>query len=414
MMDAPLASGGPSLSEAECVALRSHWTLDPEVAFLNHGSFGACPASVLAEQQALRARMERDPCRFMIDELEPLLDAAREEVAAFLGASAENLVFVPNATVGVNAVVRSLDLGPGDELLTIDHAYNACANVLRFAAERAGARVAVASAPIPVGGPDEIMHAVLGAMTPRTRLVMIDAITSPTAIVLPFGALIREVQSRGVDVLLDAAHAAGMIDLQLDALGPAYATGNFHKWTCAPKGSGFLYVRPDRQGRVRPVAISHGANSTRGDRTRFHLEFDWTGTQDFTPFLCTPAAIRAVGGMLLGGWPAVRERNRAMVLVARRRMIETLGITPVAPESMIGSIASFMLPDADPGAAPVTGNDHLHFRLQNEARVQVPVMPWPSPPHRLIRISAHLHNRRSDYERLIAALRSLLPGLGPR
>lgn len=400
------------MTEAEGLRLRSQWTLDPEIAFLNHGSFGACPASVLDAQTVLRTRMERDPVRFLAEDLEPLLDAARTEVAPFLGARPENLVFVPNATFGVNAVVRSVRFAPGDEILTTNHAYNACANTLRFVADRDGARVVIAHVQIPVVSEDAVIGAVLGAITPRTRLLMIDAITSPTAIVFPFERIVREAQARGVDVLLDAAHAPGMVDLDLEALAPAYATGNFHKWTCSPKGAGFLYVRPDRQALVRPAVISHGANTKRSDRSRFLIEFDWTGTADPTPFLCVAPALRDVAAMIPGGWPAIRTRNRAMAIHQRERIGAALGLTPVAPASMIGSIASFMLPDSDEPQESVGGNDPLHFALQDRFRVQIPVFPWPAPPHRIIRLSAHLHNRPSDYDRLIDALRALLPAPG--
>jgi isopenicillin-N epimerase len=397
------------MSEAQGLRLRAHWAIDPDIAFLNHGSFGACPISVLDHQSELRARLERDPVRFMVDDLEPMLDAARAQIGPFLGAHPQDLAFVPNATAGVNAVVRSLDLHPGDELLTTDHAYNACANALRFVAERTGARVVIARIPIPVATEDQLVDPILRALSPRTRLVMLDAITSPTAIVFPVARLVREIQSRGVDVLLDAAHAAGMIDLRLDDLGAAYTTGNFHKWTCAPKGAGFLHVRRDRQHLVRPAIISHGANASRTDRSRYLLEFDWTGTADPTPYLCVPVAIRAVGAMLPGAWPAIRDHNRAAAIAQRTRIADALGLTPVAPDAMIGSIASLMLPDAAVPTEPLSGNDVVHATLQNDFSVQVPVFPWPAPPRRLIRISAHLHNRPSDYTRLIDALRAILP-----
>jgi len=411
----PTPSGAPSTvrppSADQGSAFRSHWSLDPGVTFLNHGSFGACPTSVLRIQSELRARLERDPVRFFLDDYEPMLDAVRAELGAFMGASTDNLAFVPNATFGVNSVVRSLDLRPGDELLTTNHAYNACANALRFVAERAGARVVVADVPIPAREESALVDPILRAVTPRTRLALIDAISSQTAIVFPFARITRELQDRGVDVLLDAAHAPGMIDLRLDDLAPAYATGNLHKWTCAPKGAGFLYVRPDRQHIVRPAVISHGANATRTDRSRFHLEFDWTGTSDPTPFLCVGHAIRDVGDMVPGGWAEVRARNRAMALDARSRIAQALGVTPAADEPFVGSIVSFMLPDAPPGATIVNGNDPLHIALQNDHNIQIPVFPWPTPPRRMIRISAHLHNCAADYDRLIVALRALIPTL---
>src|SRR5688572_15219033 len=192
--------------------LRAHWSLDPEIVFLNHGSFGACPIEVLSEQSALRAAMERNPIDFLLRELEPRIDAARAEVAAFVGASAEDLVFVRNATSGVNAVLRSLRLAPGDELLTTDHAYAACKNALEHVAERAGARIVVARIPFaPLHAEADVVEAIVGALTDRTRLAMIDHVTSPTGLVLPIERIVAELAARGVDVLVDGAHAPGMV-----------------------------------------------------------------------------------------------------------------------------------------------------------------------------------------------------------
>jgi isopenicillin-N epimerase len=386
-------------------ALAHHWTLDPEVVFLNHGSFGATPASVLALQSSLRQRLEREPVRFMVRELEPLLDAAREELAAFVGSDPEDLVFVPNATTGVNAVLRSLDLRAGDELLTTDHAYNACKNALEFVAGHVSARVVVAAVPFPIASEDAAVEAVLRCVTPRTRLFLLDHVTSPTALVLPAERLVRELNARGVQTLIDGAHAPGMIDLDLRTLGAAWYTANCHKWMCAPKGCAFLWVRRDLQPQVRPTVISHGANSPRADRSRYQLEFDWTGTADPTPFLCVGEALRFVGSLLPGGWPEVRAHNRALALEGRRVLCEALGVQAPAPESMIGSLASVAIPDGEGG--PLRSPlylDPLQDELFEKFGIEVPIVPFPAPPKRLVRISAHLHNTRDQYVYLARAL----------
>ena len=385
--------------------LRSHWTLDPSVAFLNHGSFGACPRAVLAAQDRWRARLEAEPVRFMVRVLEPGLDAARDEIGRFVGADPDDLAFVPNATTGVNTVVRSLDLAPGDELLTTDHVYNACRNVLRVVADAAGARVVVVAVPFPLRSPDDVVAAVLASVTPRTRLALVDHITSPTGLVFPVERIVRELSQRGVDTLVDGAHGPGMVPLDLRTLGAAYYTGNFHKWTCAPKGAAMLWVRRDLQPRVRPLVISHGSNSPRRDRSRFRLEFDWGGTDDPTPYLCVPDALREVGGLVAGGWPAVMAQNRAKALAMRTRLAARLGAALPCPDEMIGSLAAIPLPDAPPGEdATAPFQTRLQTALVERHRIQVPIVVWPTLPRRFVRISAQLYNAPEEYDRLADAL----------
>jgi isopenicillin-N epimerase len=386
------------------VALASRWTLDPSVVFLNHGSFGACPREVLEHQAALRAEMEAEPVRFLSRELDGRLDQARAALAVFLGADPDDLGFVPNATSGVNAVLRSHAFAAGDELLTTDHAYNACRNALEYVAERMGARVVVVPVPFPVASPEAIIDGVLARVTPRTRLALIDHVTSPTGIVLPVARLCAELGSRGVEVLVDGAHAPGMVPLDLPALGATYYSGNCHKWLCAPKGSAFLWVRAERRAGVRPLTISHGANRKKPGRSRFRMEFDWTGTSDPTAWLTVPAAIACVGGMLPGGWPAVMARNHALAVEARRLLCAAAGTPPACPDTMLGSLASVILPDGATTDVVWSRPDPLQARLFDQWRIEVPVMSWPAPPRRLIRVSAQLYNTREQFARLAEAL----------
>jgi isopenicillin-N epimerase len=399
--------------------LARHWLLDPTVAFLNHGSFGACPRPVLEAQQRWRDRLEAEPVLFLDRELDGLLAEARREVGAFVGADPDDLAFVTNATTGVNTVLASLRFRRGDELLTTDHEYNASLNALRRAAERDGARVVVARVPFPIAEPGQAVEAVLAGVTSRTRLAMISHVTSPTAIVLPVEAIVRELAERGIDTLVDGAHAPGMVPIHLGTLGAAYYTGNGHKWLCGPKGSGFLHVRSDRQAGIRPLVISHGANSTRADRTRFRLEADWTGTADPTAHLSLPAAIRFMGSLLPGGWPELMASNRAMALRGRSALCAALGTAPPAPDGMIGSIASVPLP-ASTGSVtiePGAERDPLQVELFERHRIEVPVMTWPVPAAlergrqpglRLIRISAQAYLAPDAFDRLAAVLPAAL------
>lgn len=385
------------------------WPLDPDVTFLNHGSFGACPLAVLAAQERFREQMEREPVRFFVREFPDLLDAARGELAAFVGADPDDVAFVPNATAGVNAVLRSLPLEQGDELLTTDHAYPACRNALEFAASRTGARVVVAAVPFPLDSPDEVVEAVLKAVTPATRVALLDHVTSPTGLVFPIARLVAELAARGVDALVDGAHAPGMVPVDIRRIGAAYYTGNCHKWLCAPKGAAFLHVRGDRQPLIRPLAISHGAGRKRAGRSRFRSEFDWTGTDDPTAYLAVPEAIRFMGSLLPGEWPGLLARNRELALAARGILCEALGVPPPSPEEMIGSLAAVPLPDAARHALlPEPERDPLQDMLLDRFGIEVAVMPWPRPPKRLVRVSAQVYNTAAQYERLA---RSLVEGL---
>jgi isopenicillin-N epimerase len=383
--------------------LAALWPLDRDVVFLNHGSFGACPTAVLQHQAALRAEMEAEPVRFLSRDLDDRLDVARAALARFVGADPDDLAFVTNATSGVNAVLRSRVFAAGDELLITDHAYNACRNTLNFVAERSGARVVVATIPFPVASPDTVVDAVLARVTPRTRLLLLDHVTSPTGVILPVERLSAALRGRGVDVLIDGAHAPGMLPLNLTALGATYYSGNCHKWLCAPKGSAFLWTRRDRQLDVRPLTISHGANAVRPGRSRFRLEFDWTGTSDPTAWLTVPKAIEYLGGLLPGGWAALMARNRALALEARRLLCDVLKAPLPAPDEMIGSLASIRVPDG-PTEVGWRRVDPLQRRLFDAWSIEVPVMTWPAAPRRLLRISAQLYNRREHYERLAQAL----------
>lgn len=400
-----------------------HWPLERSVAFLNHGSFGACPRPVLAEQARWRARLERQPVRFLARELESLLDEARADLGAFLGADPDDLAFVPNATHAIGAVLRSLRFRPGDELLIDDHAYNAAANMLRFAAERDRARLIVAEVPFPCPSPASAVEPILARITPRTRLALVSHVTSPTALVFPIERLARALSARGVELLVDGAHAPGMVPLDLAALeaaGVTYYAGNGHKWLCGPKGSGFLWVRRDRQPSIRPLAISHGASTTRRDRSRFRLEFDWTGTADPSAYLALPAALRFMGALMPGGWPELMATNRSLALEGRDLILERIGGPPPAPDAMIGAMAAIPLPAPHSelpaaGAVSPLDDDPLQALLRERWRIEVPVITWPQPwrsapgpAGRLVRISAPPYASSAQFDYLGGALAELL------
>ncbi|HEY9748176.1 MAG TPA: aminotransferase class V-fold PLP-dependent enzyme [Allocoleopsis sp.] len=376
------------------------WWLDPEVTFLNHGAFGACPKPVLEIQQQFRQRLERQPLRFLAQDLEGLLDDARATLAEFVGADPLDLAFVPNATTGVNTVLRSLHFTPDDELLTTNHEYNACRNALDFVAARSGAQVVVADIPLPLQSPDQVIEAVIAKISPKTRLALLDHVTSQTGLVMPIQRLIRELKQLGIETLIDGAHAPGTVPLNLSAIGATYYTGNCHKWLCAPKGAAFLYVQRDRQAQIRPLTISHGANSPRTERSRFRLEFDWPGTYDPSAYLSVPTAIQFMGTLLPGGWPELMAQNRTKALAARKILCEALKVPPPCPDEMIAALAVVPLSDGSYQA--------LQTALLEQYGIEVPIVPWPMGQKRLVRVAAQIYNTLPQYEYLAQALVDLL------
>jgi isopenicillin-N epimerase len=354
--------------------------LEPGFNTVNHGSFGATPLCLLEVQTEWRARMESQPSRFMRRALGPALRAAAWHLSAFVGADPDDLAFVDNATAGCNAVLRSLEFSPGDEIVVFDHGYAAVRNAVGYVASRAGARVVTAALPFPAPSDDAIHAALAAVVTARTRLLVVDHITSPSAVVMPLAAMIATCHAAGIAVLVDGAHAPGQVALDLASLGADYYTGNCHKWLMAPKGSGFLHVRKDRQANVHPLAISHGYGAG------FLAEFDWTGTTDFSAFLCVPDAIAF--HERLGG-PALRQRNTDLAAAASREIAARLGTATSMPRTAPASMALIRLRDDDP-----QGVDALRDALLDAGT--------DAPLHVLggavwVRISAQAYNEMDDY-----------------
>jgi isopenicillin-N epimerase len=381
---------------------RSLWGLEADICFLNHGSFGATPLVVLQQQRRWQQELERQPVQFFLNRHEGLMDEVRRRLGAFVGADPDDLALVHNATTGVATVLASMEIPAGAQLLATTHGYNACNNALRAAATRASAEIRWVELPFAVADEDEYVARVLEAVTPSTVLALLDHVTSPTGLVLPLERLVPALESQGVRVLVDGAHAPGMIPLDLTRLGASYYTGNCHKWVMSPKGSAFLHVRRDRQSEIRPLVTSHGANSPRVDRSRFRLEFDWTGTEDPSAWLSVPAALDWVDEHG-DGWPAHMAANRSLALEARQLLCRAFCIPSPAPDSMIGALAAVPIP-ADAGdQAPGEPAGRLQRRLWDRWRVEVPIIPWGNQA-RLLRVSAQRYNAVEDYERLIHAL----------
>ena len=385
--------------------LSKHWILDPNITFLNHGSFGACPKLILDEQTKLRRSLESDPVTFMESTVRELWAESLVRLSKFINADSEGMTFVTNATSGVNTVLKSLNLKPNDEIIVLDHSYQACWNAVDFITKKTGAKTVVATIPFPIDSNKQIIEEILQRVTERTKLALIDTITSPTGLRLPFEELVNELQSRNVDVLLDAAHGPGIVPLDIKKMDPAYVTGNAHKWLCTPKGSAFLYIREDRRNRIRPLSVSHGASVSGTDQERFRFEFDWTGTQDPTSWLCIPSAIDHIGSMLSGGWPAIMDYNTNLAIQGRNLLLEVLGTRKPSPDSMIVGLAAVLLPGSGVLTNSALEPDPLHTLLFEKYRIQVPVFGWPHHNKRYLRIASYLYNSLEEYEYLAEVLK---------
>ena len=385
-------------------SLAKFWGLDPTCVFLNHGSFGATPFAIREEQRKWQDLLEEEPVRFYEDLAMGFMENSRKALAKMLHCDAEDLALIENATTGVNTILRSLVFKEGDEILVPDHAYQACRNTIDFVAERWGAKVITVNIPFPIEGPQVALEAIMAGVSDRTVLAMIDTVTSPTGLLMPFEELVHQLESKGVAVMLDAAHGIGMVPLSLDELGASYTTSNCHKWMCAPKGSAFLHVRKDLQHLIHPLTISHGMSFPLGDTTRFRHEFDWTGTRDISAACSIPATIEYMANMVEGGWPAIMKQNHDLVIEGRRILCERLAIEVPCPEEMIACIATLELPAGGKGGIPLHEPDPLHKVLQDKYGIQVPVWSWESPKGRYIRISAQLYNHIDEYHYLADAL----------
>ena len=384
--------------------LAKHWNLDADCVFLNHGSFGATPNEIRLEQRKWQDLLEDEPVRFYEDLAMEFMENSRKALAIMLECDAEDLALVENATTGVNTVLRSLEFNAGDEILVPDHAYQACRNAIDFVAQRWGVKVVTVNIPFPIGVLHTAYDIIMAGVTERTVLAMIDTVTSPTGLLMPFEQLTKELEAKGVAVLLDAAHGIGMVPLSLDKLGASYTTSNCHKWMCAPKGSAFLHVRKDLQHDIHPLTISHGMTFPLGDTTRFRHEFDWTGTRDISAACSIPATIEYMENMVDGGWPAIMKHNHDLAMEGRRILCERLGLDEPCPEDMIACIATLELPEGGDAGIPLHEPDPLHKVLQDKYGIQVPVWSWESPKGRYIRISAQLYNHVDEYHYLADAL----------
>lgn len=376
-------------------ALRELWGLDPAITFLNHGSFGAAPGSVLKAQARWRREIEREPVEFFMRRLPALLQATREKLGRFVGADPAGMVFVPNASAGVSTVLRSLDFDSGDEIVVTDHGYQGVKNAVLYTADRFGPRVAIARVPFPLQSAEQVVSAIARELNGRTKLLIVDHVTSPTALIFPVAQIVALAHERGVPVFIDGAHAPGMLPLEVDAIGADFYTGNLHKWLSAPKGAAFLCVAPVWRERIHPLTMSHGYQQG------LHREFDWTGTQD-------PSAVLAIGAAIDHwislGVDDVRASNHALVQSGRALVARALKVDLPHPDdpALYGSMAAIHVPHAEKASSELCAR--LRNRMFEEHKIEVP-FTW-FDERVWVRPSAQVYNRPEDYARLAHALES--------
>ncbi|MEL6204502.1 MAG: aminotransferase class V-fold PLP-dependent enzyme [Pseudomonadota bacterium] len=347
--------------------IKEFWPLEKDMIFLNHGSYGAAPIAVLDAQSTWRRQLEAQPCQFINAVAPGEIRAAAATLATFVGAQPEDTVFVENTTCGLNAVLRSLQFAPGDEIVISDHIYNATRNTVRFVVEAAGAKIRVAEIGLPVANEDQIFEAVTGALTDATRLLVIDHLASITAVIFPVARIAAAARARGIPVLVDGAHAPGMLDLDVPALGVDWYVGNCHKWLCAPKGAAFLWATRERQAGLHPTVISHDLD--RG----FTFEFDKIGTRDASAWLSVPAAIAFHEDL---GGARMRARCHAVASAEARALAERWGTETGAPDTLFGMMSTVRMPGDLPVDRAVS--ERLKAWLWAKHRAEIHIMPFGS------------------------------------
>jgi isopenicillin-N epimerase len=388
--------------------LADFWMLDKNIIFLNHGSFGACPIPVLDEQLRFRKKLETEPLRFFVREYEEYYSKAQSALAEFTGCNAEDLVFVQNATIGVNTVLKSLDLKPGDEILFTNQIYPACRNTVLFLNETKGISFKEVEIKLPVSNKEEIINQIVEGVNEKTKIALIDHISSLPGMIFPVKEITEELNKRGVEVLIDGAHAPGMIPLNISEIKPDYYTGNCHKWLCTPKGSAFLYVNKNKQNNIHPLVTSRISLENGRYKSDFQLEFSWQGTLDTSAVLTIPFAIEFINSMNEKGFQGLMKRNSELVFKAAEMICREFEIPMPYPEEMTGSIYGIpFFKDAQIKSERINRRSYLQEKLFFEYNIEVMVSYWENPPDRLLRISAQAYNTFEQYEYLLSSLKKI-------
>ncbi len=379
--------------------LRDEFLLDPDVIFLNHGSFGATPRPVFEAYQRWQRELERQPVDFLGRRFRDLMAEARGALADYLGVAPQDVVYVTNTTTGLNIVARSLNLGPDDEVLTTDHEYGALTRTWRFLARKRGFRLVEQPIPLPLTTPEAFVEAFWEGVTPRTRVIFLSHITSSTALIFPVATVCRRAREAGILTVIDGAHAPGQIPLNLTALGADFYVGNLHKWLCAPKGAAFLYARREAQSLLEPLVVSWGwePEPEFASDSPFVDMHEWQGTRDIAAFLAVPEAIRF---QQRHDWDAVRARCHCLALAAQQRLEALLGVSPLHQDGdrWVGQMAAVRFPHPDPW--------RVKEALYERYRVEIPLLPWKEGV--CLRVSVQGYNTPEEVDALLEGLKAVM------
>jgi isopenicillin-N epimerase len=388
--------------------LAKHWSLNQNIVYLNHGSFGATPTKVLEKQHQLQLENEASSIEFYIDKLPDLINASKSVLANFVGTSKNNIAFVQNTTTGVNTILNSLATNEGDEWLTTNHAYGACAHAFNHYANKNKCLVNVANINYPITNKFQILESIEKSITPKTTIALIDYVTSASAIIIPIPEIIEMLHSKGIQVIVDAAHCPGMIDINLQQLKPDYLIANCHKWICSPKGSAFIYVAPQHQSMIHPLVISHYNDMAPNSDAHWSNQFMWDGTHDYSAYICVKDALEYMPSIINGGWQTIKTKNHELVWTAATKIANAFNVDIPAPKEMIGSICNIPMPNGEAPSRKFHSNVALKNLLFAKYNIEVPVFMFPTAPTQWLRISAQLYNCMDQYDYLLECLKNEL------
>jgi isopenicillin-N epimerase len=381
-----------------------HWTLDRNVVFLNHGSFGATPRKIFEKQSKYRELMEREPVDFFVNKMPELLNESKEKLAKFVATDNNDIVFVQNTTTGVNQILTSIQYKTGDAWLTTSHAYGACKNAITHFASKNGIELKIADIPFPVNNDDEILQSIAEELNSNIKLALIDHITSATGMIFPIKKIIDLLHAHDVLVIVDGAHAPGMVPLNIKELDADFYVGNCHKWMCAPKGSAFIYVKKEFQESIKPMVISHFNDIDIGGNSHWSNQFMWDGTHDFSQYICVGDTIDFMNSLHPEGWNGIMQHNHKLAWEGANLIAERLNIELPLEEKFVGSMVNIPMPEGEEGFPKFNETPPLKKVLFEKCKIEVPIFFFPAAPKQWLRISAQLYNSMEQYEYLAECL----------